>query len=54
MFYLYVADADSIYARAVQAGGEAMSAPADQPYGDRSGSVRDVAANVWYIASRLE
>jgi len=54
MFYLYVTDADAIYARAVQAGGEAISAPADQAYGDRHGSVLDVAANVWYIASRLE
>jgi uncharacterized glyoxalase superfamily protein PhnB len=31
-----------------------MSAPADQAYGDRHGSVLDVAGNVWYIASRLE
>jgi PhnB protein len=52
-FYLYVADADATYARALECGAEALSAPADQPYGDRNGSVRDVMGNAWYIATRL-
>jgi PhnB protein len=53
MFYLYVADADAVYARALECGAEPISAPADQPYGDRTGSVGDVAGNSWYIATRL-
>jgi PhnB protein len=53
MFYLYVADADAVYARALEAGAESISAPADQPYGDRSGSVKDSSSNTWYIATRL-
>jgi len=53
MFYLYVADADAVYGRALEAGAESLSAPVDQPYGDRSGSVKDVAGHVWYIATRL-
>jgi uncharacterized glyoxalase superfamily protein PhnB len=53
MFYLYVDDADAAYSRAVQCGGEAVSAPADQSYGDRQGSVKDAAGNTWYIATRL-
>jgi PhnB protein len=53
MFYLYVADADATYARALECGAVALSAPADQPYGDRNGSVRDVMGNAWYIATRL-
>jgi PhnB protein len=53
MFYLYVADADAVYGRALASGAESLSAPADQPYGDRSGSVKDVAGNLWYIASRI-
>jgi PhnB protein len=53
MFYLYVADADAIYARAVECGAEPISAPTDQPYGDRNGTVKDVAGNTWYIATRL-
>jgi len=52
MFYLYVADADAAYGRALACGAESMSAPADQPYGDRSGSVQDAAGNIWHIASR--
>jgi PhnB protein len=53
MFYLYVADVDATYGRALDSGAESLSAPADQPYGDRSGSVKDVAGNTWYIASPL-
>jgi PhnB protein len=53
MFYLYVADADAVYSRALESGAESISAPADQPYGDRSGSVRDVSGNSWYIAARF-
>ncbi len=52
MFYLMVANADAVYASAVEAGAEGRSAPADQDYGDRVGSVRDLADNLWYIASR--
>jgi uncharacterized glyoxalase superfamily protein PhnB len=53
MFYLYVADCDAVYRRALESGAESISAPADQPYGDRTGSVKDVAGNLWYIAARL-
>jgi PhnB protein len=53
MFYLYVADADAVYSRAVECGAEAISAPADRPYGDRNGAVKDVAGNLWYIASHI-
>jgi len=30
-----------------------MSAPADQPYGDRTASVKDAFGNVWYLATQL-
>jgi uncharacterized glyoxalase superfamily protein PhnB len=53
MFYLYVADVDDTYRRAVESGAEALSAPADQSYGDRTGSVKDVAGNTWFIAAHL-
>ena len=53
MFYLKVADADAVYHRALESGAESISAPADQPYGDRNGSVKDVSGNAWYIATRL-
>jgi PhnB protein len=54
MFYLYVPDADAVYLRALESGAEAISAPADQPYGDRTASVKDISGSTWYIATRLE
>jgi uncharacterized glyoxalase superfamily protein PhnB len=51
--HLYVADVDAAYARAIRAGGEALFPPADQPYGERSGGVRDPFGNQWFIATPL-
>jgi PhnB protein len=53
-FYLYVADVDAVYQRALEAGASAISQPADQPYGDRHGGVMDAFGNTWYIATYLE
>jgi uncharacterized glyoxalase superfamily protein PhnB len=53
MFYLNVEDADAVYGRALASGAESLSAPADQSFGARLGSVRDVAGNTWYIAGPL-
>jgi PhnB protein len=52
-FYLYVDNADASYNHALECGATAIGAPVDQPYGDRQGTVRDVAGNTWYIAARL-
>ena len=49
-FYLYVADADAVYAQAVAAGATSLAAPSDQSYGDRMGSVMDAQGIVWFIA----
>jgi len=54
MFYLYVPDCDSLYRRALAAGAASISEPADQPYGDRSGGVKDVFGNQWYIATHIK
>lgn len=51
MFYLYTEDVDAAFDRAVNAGAEPVSPPRDQDYGDRTGSVRDVAGNLWYVAA---
>lgn len=51
--YLYVADCDALYQRAVAAGATALHPPADMPYGDRMGTVEDPWGNEWYIASHL-
>jgi PhnB protein len=54
MLYLYVADVDATYKRAVAAGGVSTVEPADMFYGDRSACVKDVADNSWWIATRKE
>ena len=50
-FHIYVSDCDAVYQRALAAGGVAVHAPVDQPYGERSATVRDQAGNLWYIAT---
>ncbi len=53
-FHYYVSDCDAVYKRALEAGATSIAAPADQSYGERSGSVQDAAGNHWYIATRSE
>ena len=53
MFYLYVPDVDGAYWRALNAGAESISAPADHAYGDRSAGVKDPFGNQWYLATQL-
>jgi PhnB protein len=53
MFYLYVPNCDAVYKRALAAGATSISEPKDQTYGDRSGGVKDVFGNQWYIATHL-
>jgi uncharacterized glyoxalase superfamily protein PhnB len=52
-FHLYVPDADAAYRRALNAGAASIMEPKDQPYGDRSGGVRDAFGNQWFIATHL-
>jgi PhnB protein len=54
MFYMYVPDCDAVYRRALAAGATSISEPADQPYGDRSGGVKDAFGNQWYIATHIK
>ena len=54
MLYMYVADADAVYRKAILAGGKSVMEPVDQFYGDRSGAVEDPAGNQWWIATRKE
>jgi PhnB protein len=49
--YLYVDDVDATYQLALQAGAVCLEEPADMPYGDRRGMVRDPCGNDWQIAT---
>ena len=52
--YLYVPDVDSVYQRAVKAGGNTVMEPTDMFYGDRSSAVKDPSGNSWFIATHKE
>ena len=52
--YLYVPDADPVYAQAIKAGGVSVMEPADQFYGDRHAGVKDPVGNTWWIATHVE
>jgi len=54
MLYLYVADVDATYKRAIELGATSVIEPANMFYGDRHACVRDMADNDWWIASRME
>lgn len=49
--HLYVPDIDAVHKRAVELGATVLHPPMDQPYGERSSGVKDVAGNFWYIAT---
>ena len=53
MLYLYVADADATYAKAIAAGATSVMPVQDQSYGDRSGGVKDMCGNQWWVASHI-
>ena len=52
-FHVYVEDADAAFDRAMAAGATSLGAPADRPYGERAGFVRDAYGNHWFIATHL-
>jgi PhnB protein len=52
--YLYVADCDCHYERGLGAGGESVSEPTDQFYGDRNAGIKDPCGNIWWIATHKE
>ena len=54
MLHIYVQDVDSVFERAIQAGGTAISQPKDQFYGDRSAGVREPTGNTLWIGTHIE
>jgi PhnB protein len=53
-FHLYVPDADAAYERALRAGATSIQPVADQPYGERSGGVKDPFGNRWFVATPIQ
>ena len=50
--YVYVEDVDAAYQRAIAAGAEAIDAPQDKPYGERSCGFK-AHGNIWWVATFL-
>jgi len=51
---VYVPDCESIYQKALAAGGTVVRALETHPYGDRSGGVKDPQGNTWWISTHVE
>ena len=49
--YVYVEDADFTYQKAIDAGATSVMPVQDQTYGDRSGGVKDMCGNQWWMAT---
>jgi uncharacterized glyoxalase superfamily protein PhnB len=49
--YMYVADLDATYERALKAGATSLQPPTVQGYGDRTAWVKDAWDNIWYLAA---
>ena len=52
-FHVYVEDVDAAFQRALAAGATSLGEPANRPYGERAGFVRDAFGNHWFIATHL-
>ena len=53
-FYLYLADVDASYRRALEAGATSSMEPTDMFWGDRMATVKDSFGNEWQLATRFE
>ena len=51
---IYVADVDSVFKKAISAGGKEQRPVKDQFYGDRSGSFEDPFGIEWHVTTHIE
>lgn len=52
--HVYVADVDSVFARALARGAKELSPLKDEFYGDRTGQIEDPFGHRWNVASHIE
>jgi len=52
-YYLYVDNADEAVKHSLTCGATLEMEPADMPYGDRQGGIRDTHGNIWWLSQRL-
>ena len=51
---IYVDDVDTVFDRAVAAGGKVQRPVKDQFYGDRMGTLEDPFGHIWHVATHTE
>ncbi|MFE2046307.1 VOC family protein [Streptomyces sp. NPDC059477] len=51
---LYVPDADEAFERALAAGGQVLTALANDAFGQRGGRIKDPFGNIWWVSARVE
>lgn len=51
--YIYVADADAAFKRAIDSGSKTVDPLEDKEWGDRCGGVQDPFGHIWYIATPI-
>lgn len=49
--YVYVADVDAVYARAIWLGAKSIAAPEDKPYQERQAGFVDAGGNTWWVST---
>jgi uncharacterized glyoxalase superfamily protein PhnB len=52
--YLYVADCDAVYHRALRSGGVSVFPMMTLPSGERYGGIKDTVGNIWWVATHVE
>ena len=52
--HLYVADVDTVVAKAVSIGAEVKSQPEDKFYGDRLATLTDPFGHTWHVSTHIE
>ncbi|WP_371661806.1 VOC family protein [Streptomyces sp. NBC_00280] len=51
---VFVADADTTFSQAVEAGGQVVTPLADDAFGQRGGRIKDPFGNIWWVVSCIE
>ncbi|MCZ4602316.1 VOC family protein [Streptomyces sp. Lzd4kr] len=51
---VFVADADTTFSQALEAGGQIVTALADDAFGQRGGRIKDPFGNIWWVVSCIE
>ncbi len=51
---IYLENVDTVFARALKAGGKSLRPLANQFYGDRSGTLEDPFGHIWTLATHVE